>query len=346
LPRRASQRTAAPESALLRVNVAAPHLNAHDSPTRGRPSFCVVLLGASARRLGVVPSSAETSRHLEQAGFRPSEIAAAGVLADSRWPGRLCGAWRDSGGRIGTFWARALDNGKSDSRYLYLRGASRTDLLPYGLADLLAGGTDIRREIVIVEGFLDLHQLRARGIENVAALGGTSIRPRTFEQLDRLGIEIVTLCLDNDEAGRAATARAIESAARAREAPEIHVIDPAQLAPATDPDEFVRQRGPAGWQGLLKTETCGIAWRASELASVRREAPELERRMALRRAERWLGHLPPRLALEQEDAIRRVAEQCGYSSDAAFRVFRDRFWRAPARDRLERSRVVEQALER
>ena len=29
------------------------------------------------------------------AGYRPEEIAKAGILADSRWPGRLCGAWRD-----------------------------------------------------------------------------------------------------------------------------------------------------------------------------------------------------------------------------------------------------------
>ena len=79
---------------------------------------------------------------------------------------------------------------------------------------------------MLVEGFFDLHQLRARGIENVAALGGTSVRPQTFERLHRLGIEAVTLCLDNDEAGRGATARAVENAARARQSPEVYVIDP------------------------------------------------------------------------------------------------------------------------
>jgi DNA primase len=65
------------------------------------------------------------------------------------------------------------------------------------------------------DGFLDLHQLRTRGIENVAALGGTSVTPETFERLHRLGVEAVTLCLDNDDAGRAATARAIDALARA-----------------------------------------------------------------------------------------------------------------------------------
>ncbi len=111
-----------------------------------------------------------------------------------------------------------LDNAAAaDSRYLHLRGASRTNLPHCGLSDLLAGAPDSRREIVLVEGFFDLHQLRVRGIANVAALGGTSVRSQTFERLHRLGIKAVTLCLDNDEAGRAATAWAVEHSARATE---------------------------------------------------------------------------------------------------------------------------------
>src|SRR5205807_2166292 len=133
------------------------------------------------------------------------------------------------------------------------------NLPPYGLSDLLAGQRDALREIVLVEGFFDLHQLRARGIENVAAFGGTSTRPQTFERLHRLGIEVVTLCLDNDEAGRAATAQAGQ----------------------------------------------------------------------------WLGGLPPRLALEQEDALRAVADQCGYSVTAVERAFKARFFREV---RIERDR--------
>jgi len=85
--------------------------------------------------LGVAPVSAEASRLLERTGHRPSEIAGAGVLADSRWPSRLCGAWCDGYGRIGTLWARAVDDAASaGTRYLYLRGASRTNLPPYGIS--------------------------------------------------------------------------------------------------------------------------------------------------------------------------------------------------------------------
>jgi DNA primase len=291
--------------------------------------------------LGLVPAPSKTSRLLEQAGYRPAEIASAGVLADSRWAGRLCGAWRDGYGRIGTFWARALDDADSaGTRYLYLRGASRTHLPPYGLSGMLARPADARREVVLVEGFFDFHLLRANEIENIAALGGTSTSPRTFERLHRLGIEIVTLCLDNDEPGRIAAGRAIEHSARARQSPAVYLIEPERLAPANDPDELIRQRGPAAWRELLEAPTCGIAWRARQLAAVGRNSPAPERRAALARAGRWLGTLPPRLALEQEEAVRLLAEECGYSSEAVLRSFRARFWHRPhERQMHERSRT-------
>jgi Toprim-like len=291
--------------------------------SRGFPEDAIADSG-----LGVVPAAAKTRSLLERAGYRPEEIAKAGVLADSRWPGRLCGAWRDGYGRIGTFWARSLEKeAAADSRYLYLRGASRTNLPPYGLSDLLDRPPDSRREIVLVEGFFDVHQLRACEIPNIAALGGTSVRPQTFERLHRLGIEAVTLCLDNDEAGRGATARAVEHSARARRSPDVYVVDPSQLGQANDPDELVRVRGPAAWHELVKKRTCGIAWRAHELAAVTRDSPIAERRAGLARAGRWLGGLPPRLALEQEDALHAVADQCGYSATAAERAFQARFFR-------------------
>ena len=266
--------------------------------------------------------------------------------------GRLCGAWRDDYGRIGTLWARALDDAEGgDSRYLYLRGASRTNLPPYGLSDAFLRGHGVPAEIVVVEGLIDVHQLRARGIENVAALGGTSMRPQAFERLRRRGIEAVTLCLDNDDAGRRATARAVEQSARAADGPTVYVVDPAALAPAKDPDELVRERGAGAWRELLAHRTCGIEWRARELAAgVSPESPAAERRAALGRAGRWLGTLPPRLALEQEDALRAVADLCGYSAPAVRRAFQIKFFREQAIERAKAvrpaTRPVERAIER
>jgi DNA primase len=290
---------------------------------------------------------------LEGAGYTEAEIEASGVLADSRWPGRLCGAWRDDYGRIGTLWARTLNNAEdAGSRYLYLRGAARTNLPPYGLRDALASDRRAPRELVLVEGLLDVHQLRARGIENIAALGGTAIRAQAFEPLHRRGLETVTLCLDNDEAGRVATRKAIEQSARAQESPVLYVVDPARLAPAKDPDALVRGRGVGAWHELLSARTCGIEWRAQELVGgVSRDSSAAERRDALARAGRWLGKLPPRLALEQEDGLSTVAATCGYSVPAVRRAFQTHFFREQTIERAKPAprlgrQPAERAIER
>lgn len=268
--------------------------------------------------LGLVPPFGLSQQELRQSGFSDDEMSSSGLFADRRWPGRLCGAWRNEWGRIGTFWARAVDDAEgAETRYLYLRGASRTNLPPYGLARGV-------KELVLVEGFFDYHQLRSRGIENVAALGGTATNLNLFERLAQLGVRELTLCLDADGPGRAATARAVENATRARTSPSVYVA----AAVTKDPDELVRGHGLEAWGELLNTRECGVTWRAAELlADAAATDPPAQRRTALARAGSWLGSLPPRLALEQEDAVRTVAEQCGYSADAAARAFRARFFR-------------------
>jgi DNA primase len=279
--------------------------------------------------LGVVPVAARTREALRGGGYDPEEIAAAGIVADSRWPGRLCGGWRTEHGRIGTLWARTLaGETAAETRYLYLRGASRTNLPPYGLSDVIAASAAAGGELVLVEGFIDFHQLTSRGFDNVAALGGTSTNPRTFERLIQRGVQAVSLCLDNDEAGRAATTRAIENSTRARRSPAVYVVSPERLGEAKDPDAFIQSQGTDAWRALLTTRECGVGWRARQLvADVDPGRPLDERRRALRRAGEWLGSLPSRLSLEQEDAIHAVSERCGYSANAVERAFRARYWR-------------------
>jgi hypothetical protein len=119
----------------------------------------------------------------------------------------------------------------------------------------------------------------------------------------------------------------VEQAGRAKRNPAIFVIDPERLADAKDPDALVRERGVDAWNDLVATRACGITWRA--LAFTRgvglSSAPQ-ERREVLACAGAWLGSLPSRLALEQEDAVRAVALRCGYSEAAVERAFRARYW--------------------
>jgi DNA primase len=297
--------------------------------------------------LGVVPSN--SAEALRRSGFTAAEIESSGLIADRRWSGRICGAWRSERGTTRTLWARAVGDDERASKYLYLRGARRTGLPPYGLSEVLRLPPGERRDLVLVEGLLDVHHLRARGVTNVAALGGTGADSTAFERLARLGFERVTLCLDGDGPGRVAAARAVDRAVRAAASPTLLVLDSKHLAPAKDPDAFVRDRGVDAWLEVLGKRECAIGWRAREfLVGVDQESLPLARRDALARAGSWLGSLPPRYALEQEDAVHSVAELCGYSSEAVERAFRARFWAGRERELSAHpsARSAEQAVGR
>jgi DNA primase len=187
---------------------------------------------------------------------------------------------------------------------LYLRGASWSKLPPYGFQRRA-------REFVLVEGFLDYHQLAAHGVDNVAALGSTRTTAQLFEQLSRLGVATVVLCLDNDTSGRDGTVRAVENAVRARTSPAIYVANTDGIS-AKDPDALVRENGIDAWRELIDRRGCGIAWRTRQMVKgIRADTPLDQRRQKLRQTGAWLGTLPPRLALEQEDAVKLAAESCG-----------------------------------
>src|SRR5581483_7766997 len=215
--------------------------------------------------LGVIPDELFTKNALRRSGYSEVEIAQSGVLADGRWPGRLCGAWRDEHGRIGTFWARSLRDSDSSTRYLYLRGASRSELPPYGIFDVLRLPPAERSEVVLVEGLLDVHHLRAKDFPAIAAIGSARLHRAAGMRLGRLGFEFVVLAFDNDEPGREGAARAVEDIARASVGPAVRVIEPSLLGGAKDPDAFVRERGVEAFRDLVKHAVDGVGWRALEL---------------------------------------------------------------------------------
>lgn len=281
--------------------------------------------------LGLVPATKHATDALRQLGYTPDEMRESGVFADARWPGRVVGAWRDERGHVRSLWARSTDAEVPDeAKYLYLKGASRSGLPPYGLLTVLARPRAERDQLVLVEGVLDVHQLRARGLTNVAALGGASASPGMFERLGDNGVTGVVLAFDNDQPGRQACSRAVEAAARASKAPAVRVLDPSALGHDKDPDAYVRHHGVEAFRALLGQTSCGVTWRALQ-HTAEITTDQSSRRDALSRAGHWLGALPPRLALEQEDAIKTVAHRCGYSPEATARAFRARFWLEPAR---------------
>jgi DNA primase len=96
------------------------------------------------------------------------------------------------------------------------------------------------KELIVVEGYLDVASLVQHGIENVVATLGTATTPENIRRLTRL-TDRVLFCFDGDTAGRTAAWRAMEAALPfGGGTVEIKFL---LLPEGEDPDSFVRKRG-------------------------------------------------------------------------------------------------------
>lgn len=95
------------------------------------------------------------------------------------------------------------------------------------------------RQIILVEGYMDLISLYQFGIKNVVATLGTSLTPEQASLIKRFADEVI-ISYDSDDAGINAAIRAINILEK--EGLKVRVIN---LEGSKDPDEYIRSNGVA-----------------------------------------------------------------------------------------------------
>jgi DNA primase len=151
-------------------------------------------------------------------------------------------------GQVIGFGGRVLDSG--DPKYL---NSPETALFEkgrelYGLFQALKA-IRTKRQVLVVEGYMDVVALAQHGIEYAVATLGTATTPYHVQKLLRL-TDKVMFCFDGDAAGQRAAWRAMENAL-----PQL--IDGKNigflfLPSRHDPDSFVREHGTAAFEQLLQ----------------------------------------------------------------------------------------------
>jgi len=174
----------------------------------------------SAFRLGFALDSWDAARtHFNAQGYSDDELFAAGLLSENeergtrydRFRGRLIIPIRDIDGRVVGFGARTLD---PDGLPKYLN-SPQTALfdkgrLIFGL-DMARRHIREKREVVLVEGYLDVMTAWQHGFRNVVAQMGTSLTEAQLRLLQKSSKRFV-LALDSDAAGAKATMRSLQLA--------------------------------------------------------------------------------------------------------------------------------------
>lgn len=223
--------------------------------------------------------------YLKEQGFSAGEIEQAGLaLPDKegngfhdRFRGRLMFPIFDPQGRVVGFGGRIL--GKGEPKYL---NSPETVLFSksrnlYGLNFAKAAR---KKELILVEGYMDMLSVYQAGFHNVVASLGTAFNKEHAATLKKYAEDVILL-YDSDEAGTNAALRAIP--VLVSNGFRVRVT---QVPDGKDPDEFIKQNGSAEFAKLLVNAVHYISF---QIACIRRkynlELPEHKVRFATEAAQ-------------------------------------------------------------
>ncbi len=231
-----------------------------------------------AFEVGLSPSDGESLKnHLTREGHSPEQLAGAGVvrtgddgLHHDLFRGRLMFPIRDAHGNLVGFGARSLDG--SEPKYLNSPQGPLFDKsrLLYAMD---RARTEVRKEgVVVVEGYMDAIAAHQAGFKNVVAQMGTALTEYQVDEIRRLTSKM-TMALDQDAAGQAATLRSLDvilenfrTKAVKHHSPDgsPQVADPDPriivMPPGQDPDEVIH-RSPTDWARLVDSAVPAITFR-------------------------------------------------------------------------------------
>ncbi len=186
--------------------------------------------------------------YLRGKGFSDSELLDAQVIGQKNgkifdfFRGRVIFPIIDLRGNVIGFGGRVL----TDAKPKYLNTTS-SPVFDKGrsLFSLNLAKKSNENKLILCEGYMDVISVYQAGIPNVVATLGTALTENQAKLLMKYCREIL-ICYDSDEAGQAATRRAIDiinSVGGKSRVVEMHG--------AKDPDEYIKQNGVEMFKGLV-----------------------------------------------------------------------------------------------
>lgn len=104
--------------------------------------------------------------------------------------------------------------------------------------------------ILIVEGYPDALYLPTLDFKNIVAIGQGALGAKHIDGIKTLGIEKVTICLDNDKAGIENTPKAVEKFKDS--GIQVYTMNPTLMGDHKDPDEYVKANGIEAFMALCE----------------------------------------------------------------------------------------------
>lgn len=185
--------------------------------------------------------------YMRRKGYSLKDLEECGLVGNAQRPydafaNRIIVPIMDSMSNVIAFGGRIYHGEKDVAKY---KNSTNTTLFDKGRT--IYGVNFIKRdkklngiaykELILVEGYMDVISLGASGIKNAVACMGTALTDGQARELSRM-TEILYVCYDGDGAGKKATIRNVDILAKFVQ--NVRVIS---LDEGKDPDETVREGG-------------------------------------------------------------------------------------------------------
>ena len=264
-------------------------------------------------------------KYLNQKGYTDNEIEKTGLIGKKsgnngyydKFRNRIMFPIIDTKSRVIGFGGRVLDN--SHPKYLNSQDTivfNKGNHL-YGL-NLLSKYSN-RKRILLVEGYMDVISLYAKGINYSIASLGTALTDRQCKLIKRYGEEVY-ICYDSDLAGINAALRAIDLLLKIDVQPRI-----ISLPKGMDPDDFINNKGLIEFEKQFNNSLHYIDFQINII----RDKYNLEKLEEKVNFTKEIAQLIRALKspIEQDAYIDKISSKTGISKEAIEKEIRGRYYK-------------------
>jgi DNA primase len=243
--------------------------------------------------------------HMHKKGFTDEELIVGFLCGKSQKTGKAYDYFRNrvifpiinTSGDVIAFGGRVMD----DSKPKYLNSSDTPGFKKSkNLFALNFAKNHCSERMILCEGYMDVIALHAAGFENAVATLGTALTQEQARMMAKYTKQVI-ISYDSDEAGQAATRKAVRMLSDVGLDVKILRMDGAK-----DPDEYIKKRGSDSFRSLLDSSRTGFEFKLeSALAKYN--------------------------LLVAEDKIKASGEMCEYISDVWSGVEREIYIAAVAK---------------
>ena len=213
--------------------------------------------------LGFAPNSFDSlARHLKSLGYKDEEIQIAFLgrkmekngreWTNDMFRNRVMFPIINTSGDVIAFGGRVMD----DSKPKYLNSSDTPGFKKSkNLFALNFAKNHCSERLILCEGYMDVIALHAAGIENAVATLGTALTQEQARLMAKHTKQVI-ISYDSDEAGQAATRKAVRMLSEV--GLDVRIL---RMEGAKDPDEYIKKYGADSFRRLLDSSRTGFEFK-------------------------------------------------------------------------------------